>query len=55
MAVNVRYLQKQGLDSATTIGGVGISMLAAGAMHIALTAVASAAPTPGGSAPSRPP
>ena len=39
MAVNVRYLQKQGLDSATTIGGVGISMLAAGAMHIALTAV----------------
>jgi glycosyltransferase 2 family protein len=39
MAVNVRYLQKQGLDSATTIGGVGISMLVAGAMHIALTAV----------------
>jgi glycosyltransferase 2 family protein len=39
MAVNVRYLQKQGLDSATTIGGVGISMLVAAAMHIALTAV----------------
>jgi len=39
MAVNVRYLQKQGLDSATTIGGVGVSVLAAGAMHIALTAV----------------
>jgi len=39
MAVNVRYLQKQGLDSATTIGGVGISMLVAAAMHIALSAV----------------
>jgi uncharacterized membrane protein YbhN (UPF0104 family)/tRNA A-37 threonylcarbamoyl transferase component Bud32 len=39
MAVNVRYLQKQGLDSATTVGGVGISVLVAGAMHIALTAV----------------
>jgi uncharacterized protein (TIRG00374 family) len=39
MAVNIRYLQKQGLDSATTIGGVGVSMLAAGAMHISLTAV----------------
>jgi uncharacterized protein (TIRG00374 family) len=39
MAVNVRYLQKQGLDSATTLGGVGISMLVAAAMHIALTAV----------------
>jgi glycosyltransferase 2 family protein len=30
MAVNVRYLQEQGLDSATMIGGVGISVLAAG-------------------------
>jgi hypothetical protein len=39
MAVNVRYLQNQGLDSATTVGGVGISILAAGAMHVALTAV----------------
>ena len=39
MAVNVRYLQEQGLDSATTIGGVGISVLAAGAMYITLTAV----------------
>jgi len=27
MAVNVRYLQKQGLDSATAIGGVGIAVL----------------------------
>jgi undecaprenyl-diphosphatase len=39
MAVNVRYLQKQGLDSATAIGGVGIAAVAAGAIHIALTAV----------------
>jgi hypothetical protein len=39
MAVNVRYLQKQGLDSATAIGGVGIAAVAAGVMHIALTAV----------------
>jgi glycosyltransferase 2 family protein len=39
MAVNVRYLQQQGLDSATAIGGVGIAAVAAGVMHIALTAV----------------
>jgi glycosyltransferase 2 family protein len=39
MAVNVRYLQKQGLDSATAIGGVGIAAVAAGVTHIALTAV----------------
>jgi glycosyltransferase 2 family protein len=39
MAVNVRYLQKQGLDPATAIGGVGIAAVAAGVMHIALTAV----------------
>ena len=39
MAVNVRYLQKQGLDSATVIGGVGIAVLVGGIMQIALTAV----------------
>jgi hypothetical protein len=39
MAVNVRYLQKQGLDSATAIGGVGIAVLVGGIMQIALTAV----------------
>jgi glycosyltransferase 2 family protein len=38
-AVNVRYLQKQGLDSATAIGGVGIAVLVGGIMQIALTAV----------------
>ena len=39
MAVNVRYLQKQGLDSATAIGGAGIAVLVGGIMQIALTAV----------------
>ena len=38
-AVNVRYLQKQGLDSATAIGGMGLTILVVGIMHIALTAV----------------
>ena len=38
-AVNVRYLQKQGLDSATTVGGMGLTILVVGIMHIALTAV----------------
>jgi glycosyltransferase 2 family protein len=39
MAVNVRYLEKQGIDAATTVGGVGIAVLVGGVMHIALTAV----------------
>jgi glycosyltransferase 2 family protein len=39
MAVNVRYLQKQGIESATAIGGVGIAILVGGIMQIALTAV----------------
>jgi glycosyltransferase 2 family protein len=39
MAVNVRYLQKQGLKSAIAIGGVGLSMVVGGIMQIALTAV----------------
>jgi uncharacterized protein (TIRG00374 family) len=39
MAVNVRFLQRQGLESATAIGGVGLSMLVGGIMQIALTAV----------------
>jgi glycosyltransferase 2 family protein len=38
-AVNVRYLQKQGLDPATVIGGMGLTILVVGIMHIALTAV----------------
>jgi undecaprenyl-diphosphatase len=39
VAINVRYLQKQGLEAATAIGGVGIAMLVGGVMQIALTAV----------------
>jgi uncharacterized protein (TIRG00374 family) len=39
MAVNVRYLEKQGIDAATTVGGVGIAVLVGGVMHLALTAV----------------
>jgi glycosyltransferase 2 family protein len=39
MAVNVRYLQKQGLESSTAIGGVGLAMLVGGVMQVALTAV----------------
>jgi glycosyltransferase 2 family protein len=39
MAINVRYLQRQGLQSATAIGGVGLAMLVGGIMQIALTAV----------------
>jgi undecaprenyl-diphosphatase len=38
-AVNIRYLQKQGLDSATAIGGMGVTILVVGVMHIALTVV----------------
>ena len=38
-AVNVRYLQKQGLDPATAIGGMGLTIVVVGIMHIALTAV----------------
>ena len=39
VAINVRYLQKQGLEAATAVGGVGIAMLVGGVMQIALTAV----------------
>jgi glycosyltransferase 2 family protein len=39
MAINVRYLQKQGLESATAIGGVGLAILVGGVMQIVLTAV----------------
>jgi glycosyltransferase 2 family protein len=39
VAVNVRYLQKQGLESATAIGGVGLAMLVGGVMQIVLTTV----------------
>jgi undecaprenyl-diphosphatase len=38
-AVNLRYLQKQGLDSAAAIGGMGVTILVVGMMHIALTIV----------------
>jgi undecaprenyl-diphosphatase len=38
-ATNIRYLQKQGLDSATAIGGMGVTIVVVGMMHIALTIV----------------
>ena len=38
-ATNIRYLQKQGLDSAAAIGGMGVTILVVGMMHIALTIV----------------
>jgi uncharacterized protein (TIRG00374 family) len=38
-AVNVRYVEKQGLSPATAIGGVGLTMLVEVATHIALIAV----------------
>ena len=38
-ATNIRYLQKQGLDSAAAIGGMGVTILVVGVMHIALTIV----------------
>jgi uncharacterized protein (TIRG00374 family) len=39
VAVNVRYLQRQGLESATAIGGVGLAMVVGGVMQVVLTAV----------------
>jgi glycosyltransferase 2 family protein len=38
-AVNIRYLQKQGLDSAAAIGGMGVTIMVVGIMHVALTVV----------------
>jgi uncharacterized protein (TIRG00374 family) len=39
MAINVRYLQKHGLESASAVAGVGLTQLVGAVMHITLTAV----------------